>query len=84
MISKLNISEINLLAEDIRHYFDQERRQEIKSWMYKTWSASIDGDILFKGVDLNMAKGDKIVLFSKIHVLPLLLRNLKRKQKQIK
>jgi hypothetical protein len=48
--------------------------------MYKTLSASIDGDILFK-VDLNMAKGDKDCLFSKIHVLPLLLRNLKRKSK---
>jgi hypothetical protein len=33
--------------------------------MYKNLSASIDGEILFKGVDLNMAKGDKIVLFSK-------------------
>jgi ATPase subunit of ABC transporter with duplicated ATPase domains len=28
-------------------------------------SASIDGEVLFKNVDLNMAKGDKIVLFSK-------------------
>jgi len=28
-------------------------------------SASVDGEILFKEVDLNMAKGDKIVLFSK-------------------
>ncbi len=33
--------------------------------MFKDLSASIDGEILFKGVDLNMAKGDKIVLFSK-------------------
>jgi hypothetical protein len=38
-------------------------------------------EILFKGVDLNMAKGDKIVLFSKIQVQQLLLRNIKRKSK---
>jgi ATPase subunit of ABC transporter with duplicated ATPase domains len=28
-------------------------------------SASLDGEVLFTGVDLNMAKGDKIILFSK-------------------
>jgi ATPase subunit of ABC transporter with duplicated ATPase domains len=28
-------------------------------------SASVDGETLFTNVDLNMAKGDKIVLFSK-------------------
>jgi ATPase subunit of ABC transporter with duplicated ATPase domains len=43
-------------------------------------SASIDGEVLFKNVDLNMAKGDKIVLFSKDSQRPL-LRNIKRKTK---
>jgi ATPase subunit of ABC transporter with duplicated ATPase domains len=28
-------------------------------------AASVDGDVLFKNVDLNMAKGDKVVIFSK-------------------
>ena len=28
-------------------------------------AASVDGEVLFKNVDLNMAKGDKVVVFSK-------------------
>lgn len=66
MISKLNISEIKPSS---RRYpaiiFDQEREAGDQILNVQDLSASIEGDVLFKGVDLNMAKGDKIVLFSK-------------------
>ncbi|MEY4012873.1 MAG: hypothetical protein RIT22_1997 [Bacteroidota bacterium] len=66
MISKLNISEIKPSS---RRYpaiiFDQDREAGDQILNVENLSASIDGEILFKGVDLNMAKGDKIVLFSK-------------------
>jgi ATPase subunit of ABC transporter with duplicated ATPase domains len=66
MISKLNISEIKPSS---RRYpaiiFDQEREAGDQILNVQNLSASIDGEILFKDVDLNMAKGDKIVLFSK-------------------
>ncbi|MCV9928903.1 ABC-F family ATP-binding cassette domain-containing protein [Flavobacterium shii] len=66
MISKLNISEIKPSS---RRYpaiiFDQDREAGDQILNVENLSASIEGDILFKGVDLNMAKGDKIVLFSK-------------------
>ncbi|CAA9196040.1 ABC-F family ATP-binding cassette domain-containing protein [Flavobacterium bizetiae] len=66
MISKLNISEIKPSS---RRYpaiiFDQDREAGDQILNVEGLAASIDGDLLFKGVDLNMAKGDKIVLFSK-------------------
>ena len=66
MISKLNISEIKPSS---RRYpaiiFDQEREAGDQILNVQNLCASIEGDVLFKGVDLNMAKGDKIVLFSK-------------------
>jgi ATPase subunit of ABC transporter with duplicated ATPase domains len=66
MISKLNISEIKPSS---RRYpaiiFDQEREAGDQILNVQNLSASVDGDTLFSGVDLNMAKGDKIVLFSK-------------------
>ncbi|KFF17524.1 ABC-F family ATP-binding cassette domain-containing protein [Flavobacterium hydatis] len=66
MISKLNISEIKPSS---RRYpaiiFDQDREAGDQILNVENLSASIEGDVLFKGVDLNMAKGDKIVLFSK-------------------
>ncbi len=66
MISKLNISEIKPSS---RRYpaiiFDQDREAGDQILNVENLSASIDGETLFKGVDLNMAKGDKIVLFSK-------------------
>ena len=66
MISKLNISEIKPSS---RRYpaiiFDQEREAGDQILNVQDLSASVDGELLFKGVDLNMAKGDKIVLFSK-------------------
>ncbi|MDR7372269.1 ATP-binding cassette domain-containing protein [Flavobacterium aquidurense] len=66
MISKLNISEIKPSS---RRYpaiiFDQDREAGDQILNVEGLAASIDGDVLFKDVDLNMAKGDKIVLFSK-------------------
>ena len=66
MISKLNISEIKPSS---RRYpaiiFDQEREAGDQILNVQNLSASIDGDVLFTNVDLNMAKGDKIVVFSK-------------------
>jgi ATPase subunit of ABC transporter with duplicated ATPase domains len=66
MIEKLNIAEIKPSS---RRYpaiiFEQEREAGDQILNVKDLSASIDGELLFKDVDLNMAKGDKIVLFSK-------------------
>ena len=66
MISKLNISEIKPSS---RRYpaiiFDQEREAGDQILHVENLSASIDGEALFRNVDLNMAKGDKIVVFSK-------------------
>ena len=66
MISKLNISDIKPSS---RRYpaiiFDQEREAGDQILNVQGLSASTEGDILFKDVHLNMAKGDKIVLFSK-------------------
>ncbi|AUX17579.1 ABC-F family ATP-binding cassette domain-containing protein [Flavobacterium columnare] len=66
MIEKLNISDIKPSS---RRYpaiiFDQEREAGDQILNIQNLSASVDGEVLFKNVDLNMAKGDKIVLFSK-------------------
>ncbi|MNX55806.1 putative ABC transporter ATP-binding protein YheS [compost metagenome] len=66
MISKLNISEIKPSS---RRYpaiiFDQDREAGDQILNVENLEASVEGDLLFKGVHLNMAKGDKIVLFSK-------------------
>jgi ATPase subunit of ABC transporter with duplicated ATPase domains len=66
MISKLNISEIKPSS---RRYpaiiFDQDREAGDQILNVENLSASIDGETLFTNADLNMAKGDKIVLFSK-------------------
>ncbi|OXA85534.1 ABC-F family ATP-binding cassette domain-containing protein [Flavobacterium hercynium] len=66
MISKLNISDIKPSS---RRYpaiiFDQDREAGDQILNVENLEASVDGDLLFKGVNLNMAKGDKIVLFSK-------------------
>lgn len=66
MISKLNIAEIKPSS---RRYpaiiFDQDREAGDQILNVQNLSASVDGEVLFKDVDLNMAKGDKIVLFSK-------------------
>ncbi|WP_343694724.1 ABC-F family ATP-binding cassette domain-containing protein [Flavobacterium sp.] len=66
MISKLNIAEIKPSS---RRYpaiiFDQDREAGDQILNVENLAASVDGEVLFKDVDLNMAKGDKIVLFSK-------------------
>jgi len=66
MIEKLNINEIKPSS---RRYpaiiFEQEREAGDQILNIQGLSISIDGETLFKNVDLNVAKGDKIVLFSK-------------------
>ncbi|SEP61834.1 ABC-F family ATP-binding cassette domain-containing protein [Flavobacterium urocaniciphilum] len=66
MIEKLNLDEIKPSS---RRYpaiiFETEREAGDQILNVQNLSASIDGELLFKDVDLNMAKGDKIVVFSK-------------------
>ena len=66
MLEKLKIDDIKPSS---RRYpaiiFEQEREAGDQILNVKNLSASIDGEILFKDVDLNMAKGDKVVIFSK-------------------
>lgn len=66
MIEKLNINEIKPSS---RRYpaiiFEQEREAGDQILNVQGLSSSIDGEVLFKDIDLNVAKGDKIVLFSK-------------------
>lgn len=66
MIEKLNLEEIKPSS---RRYpaiiFDQDREAGDQILNVQNLSASIDGEVLFTNVDLNMAKGDKIVVFSK-------------------
>lgn len=66
MIEKLNLDEIRPSS---RRYpaiiFDTEREAGDQILHVQNLSASVDGEVLFKNVDLNMAKGDKVVIFSK-------------------
>jgi ATPase subunit of ABC transporter with duplicated ATPase domains len=66
MIEKLNLDEIKPSS---RRYpaiiFETEREAGDQILNIQGLSASIDGETLFKNVDLNMAKGDKVVIFSK-------------------
>ncbi|MFN3941210.1 MAG: ABC-F family ATP-binding cassette domain-containing protein [Flavobacterium sp.] len=66
MIEKLNLDEIKPSS---RRYpaiiFDQEREAGDQILNIENLSYSLDGETLFKEVDLNMAKGDKIVVLSK-------------------
>ncbi|UGS22627.1 ABC-F family ATP-binding cassette domain-containing protein [Flavobacterium channae] len=66
MIEKLNLDEIKPSS---RRYpaiiFETEREAGDQILNVQNLAASVDGDVLFKNVDLNMAKGDKIVVFSK-------------------
>ncbi|NHN26728.1 ATP-binding cassette domain-containing protein [Flavobacterium jejuense] len=66
MIDKLNLDEIKPSS---RRYpaiiFDTEREAGDQILNVQNLSASVDGEILFSNVDLNMAKGDKVVVFSK-------------------
>ncbi|MEO0038991.1 MAG: putative transporter ATP-binding protein YbiT [Bacteroidota bacterium] len=66
MIDKLNLDEIKPSS---RRYpaiiFDTEREAGDQILHVQGLSASVDGEVLFSNVDLNMAKGDKVVVFSK-------------------
>ncbi|OYU85734.1 MAG: ABC-F family ATPase [Flavobacterium sp. BFFFF2] len=66
MIEKLNLEEIKPSS---RRYpaiiFDQEREGGDQILNVQNLSGSQDGEILFSKIDLNVAKGDKIVVFSK-------------------
>jgi ATPase subunit of ABC transporter with duplicated ATPase domains len=66
MIEKLNISDIKPSS---RRYpaiiWEQEREAGDQILNVKGLAASIEGEPLFTNVDLNMAKGDKVVVFSK-------------------
>jgi ATPase subunit of ABC transporter with duplicated ATPase domains len=66
MIEKLNIEEIKPSS---RRYpaiiFEREREAGDQILNVENLSASIDGDILFKNVNLNLAKGDKVVVYSR-------------------
>ena len=67
MLSKLKVDDIKPSS---RRYpaiiFEREREAGDQILNVENLSAfSEDGDLLFKGVDLNLAKGDKVVVFSK-------------------
>lgn len=66
MIEKLNIDDIKPTS---RRYpaiiFEREREAGDQILNVQGLAASIDGDLLFKEIDLNLAKGDKVVVFSR-------------------
>ncbi len=66
MIDKLNISDIKPSS---RRYpaiiFEQEREAGNQILHVENLSKSIDGEVLFKNIDINLAKGDKVVILSK-------------------
>ena len=66
MIEKLNIEEIRPSS---RRYpaiiFEREREAGDQILNVEKLSSSIDGEILFKNANINLAKGDKVVLYSK-------------------
>jgi ATPase subunit of ABC transporter with duplicated ATPase domains len=66
MIDKLNIADIRRTS---RRYpaiiFEREREAGDQILNIEGLAASIEGDVLFKNIDLNLAKGDKVVVFSR-------------------
>ena len=66
MIDKLNIADIKPSS---RRYpaiiFDREREAGDQILNIEGLSASLEGEILFKNIDINLAKGDKVVIYSK-------------------
>lgn len=66
MIEKLNIEDIKRTS---RRYpaiiFERDREAGDQILNVEGLTASLDGDILFKDIDLNLAKGDKVVVFSR-------------------
>ena len=66
MIDKLDVSKIKPSS---RRYpaiiFEREREAGDQILHIEGLSASLDGDTLFKNIDINLTKGDKVVVFSK-------------------
>ncbi|MFV0540077.1 MAG: ABC-F family ATP-binding cassette domain-containing protein [Aestuariibaculum sp.] len=66
MIDKLNISDIKPSS---RRYpaiiFERDREAGDQILNIEELEASIDGELLFKNINLNLAKGDKVVVFSR-------------------
>lgn len=66
MIDKLNIADIRRTS---RRYpaiiFERDREAGDQILNVEGLGASIDGEILFKAIDINLAKGDKVVVFSR-------------------
>ncbi|MFT4698817.1 MAG: ATPase subunit of ABC transporter with duplicated ATPase domains [Flavobacteriaceae bacterium] len=66
MIEKLNVSEIKPSS---RRYpaiiFDRDRVAGDQILNIEKLTASLEGEILFKDIDVNLNKGDKVVLFSR-------------------
>ncbi|WP_033961964.1 ABC-F family ATP-binding cassette domain-containing protein [Psychroserpens jangbogonensis] len=66
MIEKLNISEIRRSS---RRYpaiiFERDREAGDQILNIEGLAASIEGDTLFRDIDINLNKGDKVVVFSK-------------------
>ncbi|WP_179345259.1 ABC-F family ATP-binding cassette domain-containing protein [Winogradskyella ursingii] len=66
MIEKLNIADIKRSS---RRYpaiiFEREREAGDQILNVSGLTASLDGDILFKDIDINLNKGDKVVVYSK-------------------
>ena len=66
MLEKLKVDDIKPSS---RRYpaiiFEQEREAGDQILNVSNLSASIEGEVLFRNVDLNMAKGDKVVVFSR-------------------
>lgn len=66
MIDKLNISDIKPSS---RRYpaiiFEREREAGDQILNVSGLSSTLDGEVLFNNVDINLAKGDKVVVYSK-------------------
>jgi len=66
MIEKLNISDIKPSS---RRYpaiiFERDREAGDQIFHVEGLAASTEGDILFQNIDINLAKGDKVVVYSR-------------------
>jgi ATPase subunit of ABC transporter with duplicated ATPase domains len=66
MIDKLNVSDIKPSS---RRYpaiiFDREREAGDQILNVENLTYRLEGDVLFKDINLNLAKGDKVVIYSK-------------------
>lgn len=66
MIDKLNVADIKPSS---RRYpaiiFEREREAGDQILNVENLAASIDGEVVFQNIDINLAKGDKVVLFSR-------------------